>query len=221
MDISNNVGSSFGATDIMSQLKGNDISSDGFIKLLLTQLKMQSPTSPFDSSTMMQQISQLTSLSSTKELQKTVQDLQTTFGMTQAIEASHLVGKHVQVSSDKAMLTKDSGLNGSVIVPPGIDKISLTISDANDNVVKTIELNSSNEGSVDFHWDGYDKNNKLQSEGFYNLAANVTINGEAVSVPTAGSFAVNSVAFDKDSSGIIINVDGLGGLSMKDIIKII
>ena len=47
-DTSQNVG------DMVSKLRDNNLDQDSFMKLLLAQLKMQNPTNPFDSTTMMQ-----------------------------------------------------------------------------------------------------------------------------------------------------------------------
>lgn len=222
MEITNNIGApSVASKDSSSSLQGKDISSEGFLKLLMAQLKMQNPTNPYDSSTMMQQISQLTSLSSAKELQKTVKDLQGTFATTQAIASAQLVGKQVQVMSDQSKLSQPQGLQGSAIVPPGIDKISINIRDNNDKLVKTIPLDSFSNGVVDFNWDGVDSENKIQADGYYKISASSVVNGEEIEIPTAATFNVDSVAYDRSSSNVILNLDGLGGVSMQDIIKIL
>ena len=53
------------------------------------------------------------------------------------------------------------------------------------------------------------------------MSASAVINGNATSVPTAGTFRVNSVGLDQNNSEVILNVEGKGGVGMSDIIKIV
>jgi flagellar basal-body rod modification protein FlgD len=204
-----------------SQLSGTQLSQEGFLKLLLAQLRMQSPTSPFDSSTMMQQISQLTGLSSSQSLEKSVKSLGENMGVSQILEASRLVGQQVQIPSEKAQLIDREGLKGAVIVPPGVDSIEVTIRDMNDKVVKTMTLGAPSDGVLDFSWDGLNASNQPMAAGYYKISANAVVSGQNTALPVAGNFKVNSVALDRNGNGVILNVDGLGGVSMKDIIKIL
>jgi flagellar basal-body rod modification protein FlgD len=200
--------------------RGTQLSQDDFMKILLTQMRLQTPQNPFDSNTMMQQMSQLTTLSATKEMENAVKSLNTNLGESQVLSASQLVGKHVQVPNDISPLIAGEGLKGSVILPRDVENSTVTIKDQNGKVVKTIELGASSSGVVDFTWDGMDSENKPMTPGFYTISATTQIHGENVAIPTAGTFKVNSVALDKNGNGVILNLDGLGGVNMKDLIKI-
>jgi flagellar basal-body rod modification protein FlgD len=185
-------------------------------------MKSQSPLKPFDSSDMMQQMSQLTSLSATQELEKTIKSMNANMGRSQVLAATQLIGKKVAVASDKSPLDEKEGLSGSVIVPGNSSEINIEIRDSANKLVKTIKLPGSSSGVVDFHWDGLDAEGKPTNlPGFYNISAKATINGEAKEIYTAGIFKVNSVTMDRQSSSVILNVDGLGGMDMGDIIKIL
>lgn len=214
-NVSENIG-----TGITDQLKGNQLNQEGFMKLLLAQLRLQSPTSPFDSSTMMQQISQLTALSSTQSLEKTVKSLSENMGTSQILEASRLVGEQVQILSETCPLVSGEGLKGSVVVPKGVDKIEVTIRDSHDNIVKTLNLDALSDGVLDFSWDGLDASNNPMAAGYYKVSATAMLDGKNAALPVAGTFKVNSVALDRNGKGVILNVDGLGGVSINDIIKI-
>jgi flagellar hook assembly protein FlgD len=65
---------------------------------LVSQLKLQDPSNPFDSNTMMQQVSQLTNLSSTQELEKVIQSLNQNMSASQMIQAAQLIGKNVNTA---------------------------------------------------------------------------------------------------------------------------
>lgn len=197
------------------------LSQDDFLKLLVTQLKLQSPTNPFDSNTMMQQMSQLTSLSASSELEKTVKQLGTQLNSGQLASASQLVGKHVQVPSELSELKADAGLSGSLLLPVDMAQATVTIRDQHDNVVKTIELGPVSKGVIDFKWDGINSTNQIAAPGIYKITAKTAINGEIVPIKTAGLFNVNSVAFDQDENSVMLDLDGVGRVSLNEVVKII
>lgn len=222
MSLIGNISDTAKASGTMSdQLQGTQLSQEGFLKLLLAQLKMQSPTNPFDSSTMMQQISQLTGLSAAEELAKTVKGLGENMGTSQILDASRLVGQHVQIPSQIIPLTEEEGLKGAIVVPKGINSVDISIRDMNDKILKTLTLSPQSDGVMDFAWDGLDSANQKMAPGYYKITAEASLNGKNTSLAVAGNFKVNSVTQDRIGKGIILNVDGLGGVNMKDIIKIL
>lgn len=221
MQTDNVINSMNGVSNAVQAQKSNQLSQDDFIKILLTQMRLQTPQNPFDSNSMMQQMSQLTNLSATKEMEKAVATLNTNLGANQVLAASQLVGKKVQVANELSPLTAAEGLKGSLILPESADNITVTIRDQNNKVVKTLPLGASEAGVVDFKWDGLDADNKACAPGYYKMSVSAMINGQNVAIPTAGTFNVNSVALDKNGNGVILNLDGIGGINMKDLIKIL
>ena len=70
-----------------------------FLKLMMTQLQLQSPFKPTDSNAMLQQMAQLSSLSTNQSLQSSIEELSKTLSSNQAIQASSVVVRSVQVGS--------------------------------------------------------------------------------------------------------------------------
>ncbi len=209
-----------------NKVAGKALSQDDFMKLFLAQMKTQSPLKPFDSGEMMQQMSQLTSLTATQELEKSIKLMNANLGRSQMVQATQLIGKKVAIASDKSPLNygpdgKVQGLDGSVILPASASETTIEIKDASNKVVKTIKLPASNSGIQDFHWDGLDAEGKPMPADFYTISAKATVNGQPMDVYTAGIFKINSVTMDRQSSQVILNVDGMGGMDMGDIIKIL
>jgi flagellar basal-body rod modification protein FlgD len=198
-----------------------ELTKDDFMTIFLTQMRMQSPLKPYDSAAMLQNMSMLTSLASSEELQKSIQGLGLNIAKSQVMTASGLIGKKVQIPAGVSPLVKDEGLSGSVILPAAVTNVTITIKDSNGNVVKTIEKGASGSGVLDFDWDGKDANGEPMKEDFYKISATATINGKSVDVHTAGTFKVGSVAMNPTTGSVILNVDGLGGVDMGEIIKIL
>lgn len=199
----------------------SQMSQEGFMKMLLTQLKMQNPLNPFDASTMMQQIAQLTGLSATQQLADSMDKFKSNLGTSQVLEASKIVGKNVQIATDKLQLLDAQEAKGAVLVPQGMDAIEVAICDSQGKQVRTLKLNAPSEGVLDFSWDGKDDSGKSMEAGFYTVSAKGIVAGEETKIPTVSTFKVNSVALDRANSTVILNVDGLGGVSMNDVVKIL
>jgi flagellar basal-body rod modification protein FlgD len=204
---------------------------EDFIKLFIEQLKHQDPSHPTDSSAILQQMSQISQLSASADMQKTMKDVANSVNVslanTQVLQATQLIGKRVEIESDQCPLTKDatSGKNslmGSVLVPSSATSTTVTISDSSGNVLKTINLgtgDATHDGLKDFTWDGIADNGNTAEPGFYKIAATSIINGKSVPLHTAGAFNVNSVALGQ--SGVMLNLEGIGGKDMGQIIKIL
>lgn len=199
----------------------NELSEDDFMRLFLKQVMVQDPLKPFSSSDMMQQMSQFTSLKSAKELEKTINQMSVNMGRTQLLSASQLIGKKVVIPSVVAQLTEKEGMDGSVVLTEPVSDVTIEIKDKGGNVIKTVKLDKSDQGVVDFHWDGLNEEGNQVEPGFYDITAKATVNGESVDVITAASFKVNSVALDHANGNAILNLDGIGGIDVTNIIKLL
>lgn len=205
-----------------NQLNKGELTQDSFMKLLLKQLQSQNPLNPFDASTMMQQMAQLTGLNATQQLVKSVDAFKSNLGTSHVLEASKLVGKQIQVASNLFQLTDSHEAKGSVAVPRGVEKIDVVITDSAGKPVRTLKLTSPSDGILDFAWDGLDDTGKPMTPGVYTISAIGTNSaGDKGVIPTAATVKVNSVALDKPNGIVILNVDGLGGVSMNDVVKIL
>ncbi len=84
---------------------------NSFLKLLLQQLKSQDPTSPVDQK---ETLAQLASFSNVEQTIKLNQKLDTVMDQQRIIEASSMIGKHVQ-----SLLNSDQGVVQSVEISQG------------------------------------------------------------------------------------------------------
>lgn len=198
---------------------GKKLNEDDFLKIFIKQMTMQSPDKPIDSAQMMQQMSQLTSLESNKSLKTAIENMNKTIGQSQMINATQMIGKEVVIASSVSPLSTTNGLNGSVVVPPNCSEVSVDILNGDKKVIKTINLAANTSGVVDFHWDGKDANGEPLEPTFYGMSAKAKVNGVSQELPTAGNFKVNSVTMDRQTSNVILNVEGMGGVGVGDIIK--
>lgn len=113
-------------TDLTNNTVANDanrfseLSSEEFIKIMLTELSNQDPTQPQDSSKLLDQISSLRSIESNMQLMGQMDDL---VGQNQFATAANLVGKHVIGRDEQSMAAQGT------VTAAGIedDEIILTL----------------------------------------------------------------------------------------------
>ncbi len=205
----------------------SELSPDDFMTLFLAQVKHPNPMQPMDSAATLQQMSAMSAIKSQEKMQQTLQDLEKninyTMGNTQVLQASTLIGKNIVYATQPqtSPLVKDVGMSGSVLVPQKASNVTLSITDPKTNkIIQTISLgDAGGAGAMDYKWDGK-IGNANADPGYYKISATATIDGKVTPIAAAGTFKVNSVTFD--DSGLVMNLEGYGGVHMDDhFIKIV
>lgn len=116
-----------GRTTAGTKTASNELDRQAFLNLFVAQLKYQDPSSPMDTSQMMAQTTQLSTMESLEELTSTARE---TFALQMRMSAADLVGKQVSWTDadGKTQHGTVSGVSyaGSVpIVLVGDEQISL------------------------------------------------------------------------------------------------
>jgi flagellar basal-body rod modification protein FlgD len=98
----------------------NGLTSDDFLKLLITQLQNQDPSNPMDSDQLLQQVSEMRALQSNIELSDSLKSLTLSQQLT---SAASFLGK--QVAGTDANQQSVSGTVGQVVVAGGKTMLSI------------------------------------------------------------------------------------------------
>ena len=177
-----------------------------FLKLLMTQLQNQDPTSPMDTN---QFTSQLVQYSSVEQQIATNTSLTQLIQLTQGgevLQASSLVGKPVTVTSDHIALQDGKGaiqFNTTSAEPVSIGIYSDAGAKLRDAVV------SSQPGQNTWTWDGTDNQGNTVADGSYRTI----VNGQTGDTAQALPFTVSGTATGVQKSGNTLQV-ALGALKV-------
>ena len=186
-----------------------------FLTLMLAQLKNQDPTSPVDSNTFLTQLAQLSEVQGINTLNTSFSTLSSSLTSAQTLQASSLLGHTALVASSTASLTKGGTVTGAVNVPQTTGSVTLSVANSAGTVVKTINLGAQAAGSASFTWDGTDSTGAAAPAGTYTLSA---IYGGQTTSSTAATTAVNgtveSVSMGAGTSGMTLNVSGVGSVAI-------
>jgi flagellar basal-body rod modification protein FlgD len=192
---------------------------DRFLTLLVTQLKNQDPLNPMDNAQVTSQMAQLSTVSGINQLNSTVQALSANMTSMQSLQATSMIGHAALVPGDQISLASGQSA-GAVELSQPADKVTVTISDAKGNAVRTLQLGSqSAAGIVNFQWDGADNTGAALPDGTYQFSATAVL-GSSKSTPATLSYGlVNNVSLD--ASGTTLGMGTLGNIALGDVRQIL
>jgi flagellar basal-body rod modification protein FlgD len=199
-----NAGSSTGGTGgALSQLSGN---YNDFLKLLMTQLQNQDPTSPMDTN---QFTTELVQFSSVEQQIATNTSLTSLIQLTQSgqlLQSSALVGHQVAFTSTNVALQSGSAhieFNAATAEP-----VTVTVADAQGKTLRQDVVNAT-AGTNTWSWDGTTASGATMPDGAYAVTATTPSGTTTVS---AVPFTVIGTAAGLAKSGSSLNLQ-VGGVS--------
>jgi flagellar basal-body rod modification protein FlgD len=176
------------------------LGTSDFLKLLTAQLQNQDPFSPTDNSQMVAQLAQITSTSGITDINTTLKAIQTKLGGTSTADALAYVGKTILTEGSTAYGRAAGGIAGAVELDGDATDVSVSIRDANGQVLNTLQLGAQKAGTISYDWDGKTAAGADAGSGPFTVAvtaanagAKVTSRGlvwapvAAVSVPASGT----------------------------------
>jgi len=196
----------------------NTIDKNGFLQLLVAQLKNQDPTSTSqDPNAMVQQMTSFSSLEQAQQSNTLLTGLQAQLsGLFQAQSAS-LVGKTVEVSGSNFSLNSGSA---SLNLNLGSSaNVTLAVKNASGQTVAMLPQGNLSAGANTLTWNGKDANGNQLPDGTYKVVVSAAdANGTQVPYTSSLSVKVNSVSFL--NGGIALSAGGTT-YALSDVLKIV
>ena len=192
-----------------------------FLTLMLAQLKNQDPTSPVDSNTFLSQLASLSEVQGITNLNTSFSALSGSMVSSQALQASSLLGHQALVSSSTASLATAGGtITGAVAVPQTSSSVTLNIANSAGVLVQRINLGAQSSGLANFSWNGTQGDGSQAPPGQYTLTAQVAGVASGTAVGTYVNGTVQSVTMGAGTTGLTLNVAGLGSVPFSSVQQI-
>jgi flagellar basal-body rod modification protein FlgD len=174
------------------------LDKDSFMKLLLTELQYQDPTSPMDTEKILTQTSQLATLESADNTNKTMEDLVSRLDNNMDMGALAAIGKMASLGSNNITLPDKDVAKFEVYFKQPIQSGTLTISDTKGNIVRTVSLDeqAGQDGVLAFQWDGVSDSGEQMTQGLYSVTADYTDADGNAQKTQFGVYPVESVRYD-------------------------
>ncbi len=185
----------------------NKLGKDEFLKLLMTQLAHQDPSSPADSSAFVAQLAQFASMEQLQSVNDQLEALLVAQTANNQTTIATLVGRDVRYRTDQIALGATGGVTLRGELAGEATKLSAIITDANGKTVRTITLPTGHgAGPVEINWDGRDEAGTQLPPGTYRvkLAAS-DIDEKPVDVSPRGTGHVTGVSFEKGYPELVVN----------------
>ena len=209
------------STTETGEAKSQELTQADFFALLSQQLSMQDPFKPVENDQMIAQMASFATVDGIANLNAEILNLNSVMSSSQALQASGLVGQKVLIPSDIGHVSEENPvINGVISTPQPIDTITVTIEDESGQVIKTFEVDGSAGGNIDVSWDGLDKDGEPVEEGMYAIKANGKVDGNAEDLAVSTYAHVTSVSLGSVASGPILNLRGLGGIQLSDVLAV-
>ncbi|MBS5830784.1 MAG: flagellar basal body rod modification protein [Campylobacter concisus] len=174
----------------------SQLDKDAFMKLLLTELQYQDPTSPMDTEKMLTQTSQLAAVEMQENTNKAMKDLVNQLKSNANAYAISALGKMVSTGSSAVTLTDEKkDANFAIYFKSDLANGKLEVKNANGQVVRSIDLNNLNSGVHKLTWDGKDETGNQVPNGSYNVSVNYTGKDGKEYKTQVGNYPVEAVKF--------------------------
>lgn len=188
-----------------------------FLQLFVTQLRNQNPLEPRDGAEYLGQLAQFSTLEGIRNMETAFNKIANSLNSNQALQASSLVGKNVDVKTDNGLYIQGTNVKGNIDVPAYATNVQMEIQNDKGEVIKSVKMNNVDKGEMAFVWDGLDDSGNPQPSGAYRFIAKANVQGQETRIDTYLSANVDSVTINKNGQPVTLNVSGYGKISMDDI----
>jgi flagellar basal-body rod modification protein FlgD len=198
------------------------LDKDDFLKLLLVQLQYQDPTEPTDTETILSQTSQLATLESAENTNKALAELTASLASTQEFSVISSIGKRADLGSDAIAHSGNESTTFEVYYPEDIAKGTISITDLEDNLIATIDIDVGDEDSLaagvyQFTWDGLDSDGAAAQEGYYRVNSAYTDSEGNAQTTRLGAYPIESVRFENGEAYLKL---GSNYVALSDIVEV-
>ena len=208
-----------GLTADEEKQNSGDLGMEDFMNLLVTELTHQDPFKPMENSEMATQISQFATVSGIDDLNTSFDNFANNMIAEQSIQAANLVGHEVMIESYLGVLPTGGSLTGGVYLPSSGANVKVQITDKTGVLVREIMLGQQDQGIAQFSWDGFTDTGEYAEPGQYQISATASIDDAEQALSTMVNANVDSVSIG-GSNGVLVNLEGLGLVSIDDVLEI-
>ncbi|RQS64208.1 flagellar hook assembly protein FlgD [Burkholderia sp. Bp8963] len=186
-----------------------------FLKLLVTQLQNQDPTSPVDSSQMTTQLAQINTVSGIAQLNTSLTSLSSQLAAGQQTQAALLIGSNVLAPGNAVTVKSGAATPFGVSLASSVSNLTITVKNASGIVVNTINAGAQSAGTVPFNWTPTDAAGNALPDGKYTISASYNDStGTPQPATTLAAAQVQSVVKQADgTAGLMLSNGATVGLS--------
>ncbi len=183
-----------------------ELGKEEFLKLLTVQLGNQDPLTPMENEAFVAQLAQFSSLEQLIGLGESMQNLATAQAVSNGANMVGMIGREVTYAGNSVQHTRGATDTLNVDVSDAAARVTVTVHDAEGNVVRSIEAGATKGGKVSVEWDGKDTHGMKLKSGEYTYAVSAAdAKGTPVDATTQMSGIVTGVTFEAGYPELIVD----------------
>jgi len=148
-----------------------------FLTLLVAQMNNQDPLNPVDNTQLTEEMAQISTVTGINNLNTTVASLMSQLQQSAMLQSAQLTGHSVMVAGSNMTLASNTSSGsatgesavGAYSLASAAQNVTVTISDASGQTVKTLQLGPQGAGLQDFSWDGTTDSGATAAVGNYQF----------------------------------------------------
>lgn len=190
------------STDIASNPKAK-LDKDAFLKLFLTELQYQDPTSPMETEKMMEQTAQLNAMETNQNLQSELSKLTNQLASSSQFSTVAAIGKMANTGQNGLAITDAASVGNipfDLYFAKDFSSSTINIKDMNGNIVRSFDMGAKSGGVLSFNWDGKDDNGSPVADGTYTIEADYKSQDGQDLNTELGKYPVSAVQFDNGNA---------------------
>jgi flagellar hook assembly protein FlgD len=198
------------------------LDQDDFLKIMITQMKNQDPTKPFESEKLAQEIAQIASVEQMSRVNQTLKDLSQANSPLEKLGMTNLIGKEVVVDLSRFEHTKGQNNYVSFNLSESASNAKVELVHESGEVMYTKKLADLDPGTNGFKWDGTKDNSLPAPGGVYYLRVDAKdMKGADVPTEFTVKSQVEGVSYTGKEPMLVVNRNGQKAkISMKTVVSI-
>lgn len=201
----------------------NAIGRDGFMRLLLAQLRNQDPQNPLQSHEFAAQLAQFTSVEQLYKINENLdRNLELDLRLSQSIGnslATTIVGKDLRAVGNQISLEKALASKVYINLPTAASNVVINIYDSNGTLVRRQDLDIKTAGDHTYSWDGKNNNGVVTIDGIYTFSVDASNNnGESIAISFFMGGHITGVKFNSDNTTMFLV--GALNINVSDVVMV-
>ena len=173
------------------------LGKDDFLRIMITQMKNQDPTSPFKAEQMASQMAQFTSVEQLKNMNDSLVKMSNANQPMERMAMTGLIGKTLTIDRGRFPHTEGQGDQLSYGLPKDAHEVTVSVISDQGETIFQKELGKMKSGEASFSWDGKKVNSLPAKSGNYLLRIDaLDEHGQKIEVNSQAQARVIGVSFE-------------------------
>lgn len=221
-DLWKNIQSKYGAKAEKPREIKKTLGKDDFLKIMITQMKHQDPTSPFKAEEMATQMAQFASVEQLQNLNNSMAKMANSGQPLERLAMTNLIGKNITIDRERFVHNENeaSSLGFTLDRDAKTTKIKI-ISEQGETILEK-DLGPMNKGEQTFVWDGEKTNGMPTKPGNYIFRLEAADEGDRpIAMNSKAQSKVIGVAFDGPEGSLLVgDAKSPQKITMRNVIRI-